>query len=251
MSSFVTRWLAPKVSPWASPGSVFRRWADHFAEGFQPLSLAGSTSGIVMTAACGAAIVAVALLEALRPGLASLGSLLFLPVLLAVWLLGPAQALAVSALAVVGRLFGYSIAGVDPGTALAEASMIVTLAITARLAARALVDSQQARARNLEQARVLELLAERERIAAKVNDAAVRRLFGLSIQLEAVAGLVDQQAHKHRLEELVAEADGLCSELRGIVFESGTLPAGSPAELGPSASRPTVPPASSLKATRR
>lgn len=167
---------------------------------------------------CTIAILVVAAAETVRPGLASLGSLLFLPVLVAAWLIGLKQAIAVSALALVTRMFGHSVSGVDFGTAISEATMIAALAVTARLAATSIVETQKADARVRQQTYSLRLLEQREQIAAEVNDATVRKLFGLSISLQALSEFLEDDDLKQRVGRLVAEIDALCAELRGLVL---------------------------------
>lgn len=222
MRNAALRVLLPVTELPRSGARFAARSFQFFPRGLQPLSLAGTSRGSVLTVLCSFAVLVVAGAETVRPGLASLGSLLFLPVLVAAWLVGLKQAIAVSALAVATRMFGHSISGVDFGTALSEATMIAALAVTARLAASSIVETQKADARVRRQAYSLRLLEQREQIAAEVNDAALRKLFGLSISLQALSEFLEDDDLKQRVARLVSEIDGLCVELRGLVFNGAT-----------------------------
>jgi len=167
-------------------------------------------------------ILLIAAAETVRPGLASFGSLLFLPVLAAAWLIGLRPAIAVCVLAVATRMFGHNMSGVDFGTALSEAAMIVALAMTARLAASSIVETQKADARMRQQSYSLRLLEQREQIATAVNDAAVRKLFALSISLQALSEFLEDDDLKQRVGALISEIDALCGELRGLVLKGAS-----------------------------
>ncbi len=193
-----------------------------FPRGLQPLSLAGTTAGTVLAISCATTVLLVAAAETVRPGLASFGSLLFLPVLVAAWLTGLRQAIAVCVLAVATRMFGHNMSGVDFGTALSEAAMIVALAITARLAASSLVETQRTDTRMRQQSYSLRLLEQREQIAAEVNDAAIRKLFALSISLQALSEFLEDDDLKQRVGGLISELDALCGELRGLVLKGAS-----------------------------
>lgn len=187
----------------------------------QPLSLGGTVLGGYVTVLCVAGVVAVTAFEAFRPGLASLGSLLFIPVIGSAWLLGQYEAAIVSALAIGARVAGYSIAGVDLGTALAEVGSLAALALTTRLAARSVVASRETAARVARNRRELELITQREEIALTLTDTAIRRLYALSIRLQAVSTAVDQPNLKVALSDAIAEADRLSANFRRLVFKQG------------------------------
>jgi hypothetical protein len=221
MRNLAVRLFAPMLTlPRSGARSAARR-LHLLPKGLQPQSLTGTPSGLALTVGCLAAILMIAAMETVRPGFASLGSLLFLPVLASAWLVGTWQAAAVSALAVATRIFGHGMSGVDFGTALSEATMIIALAVMARLAANSLVESHKAETRVREQAYLLQSLAQREQIAAKVNDATVRNLFGLSIRLQAVSELIEDSQAKQRVSAAVQDIDTLCAELRSLVFTTG------------------------------
>lgn len=185
----------------------------------QPLSLAGTAAGANLTALCAVGVVAVTVLESARPGLASLGSLLFIPVLLSAWLLARRDAVIVSSLAVAARIVGYSIAGVDLGTAIAEVVTLGSLAIVTTAAAQALVDGRAREARAAQHQRELELLGERERIALQLTDTAIRRLYALSLRLQAASSVLQQRELRQTLSDAIDETDRLATDFRELIFK--------------------------------
>jgi signal transduction histidine kinase len=190
------------------------RWPE-----LQPLSLAASRSGWLIAAVFVVVIVFVAGLESRNPGLSSLGSLLFVPVLASAWLLGNQQAATVASLAVVARLIGYLVAGVDLGTAIAEVTALACLAVMTRLAAVALIDRRRRDIDAARDRRSLELLAEREKIAGRVTDTAIRRLFGMSLRLQAALTQSEDDTVGAALRDGIAEADALIVDLRTAIFD--------------------------------
>jgi signal transduction histidine kinase len=190
------------------------------APGAQPLSLARTPAGTNLTALCAVGVVAVTLLESVKPGLASLGSLLFIPVLLSAWLLARREAIIVSSLAVAARIVGYSIAGVDLGTAIAEVVTLGSLAIMTSAAAQAFVDGRERESRVAQHERELELLGERERIALQLTDTAIRRLYALSLRLQAASSVLQQRELQGTLSDAIDETDQLATDFRELIFKS-------------------------------
>ena len=186
----------------------------------QPLSLSGTAAGAYLTVLCVAGVVIVTGCEALRPGLASLGSLLFIPVIGSAWLLGQYEAAIVSALAIGARVAGYSIAGIDLGTALAEVASLGALTLTTRLAAHSVVAGREAAARLVRDRHEVELITQREEIALTLTDTAIRRLYALSIRLQAVSTAIDQPEVKAGLSDAIAEADRLTTNFRQLIFKA-------------------------------
>lgn len=185
----------------------------------QPLSLKGTAAGAYVTVLCVAGVLIVTGFEAARPGLASLGSLLFIPVIGSAWLLGQYEAAIVSALAIGARIAGYGIAGIDLGTALAEVASLGALALTTRLAARSVLASRETAARVARDRHRLDLLTQREEIALTLTDTAIRRLYALSIRLQAVSTAIDQPDVKAALSDAIAEADHLTANFRQLIFK--------------------------------
>lgn len=185
----------------------------------QPLSLKGTAAGAYLTVLCVVGVLIVTGFEAMRPGLASLGSLLFIPVIGSAWLLGQYEAAIVSALAIGARIAGYSIAGIDLGTALAEVASLGALALTTRLAARSVLAGRETAARVARDRHELELLTQREEIALTLTDTAIRRLYALSIRLQAVSTAIDQPDLKAGLGDAIAEADRLSANFRQLIFK--------------------------------
>jgi signal transduction histidine kinase len=202
----LARRLLPR-SAWAAPE-------------VQPLSLGGTVAGVYLLAASIASVVLVTLIEVVRPGLASLGSLLFIPVLASAWLLGRREAVTVSSLALAARIAGYSVAGVDLGTAVAEVFTLAALAIVTSLAAQAIVDSRERAAQIAEHLRDMEILGERERIAMNITDTAIRRLYALSLHLQAASSILEQPALQSMLADAIAQTDQLTTDFRDQIFKS-------------------------------
>lgn len=185
----------------------------------QPLSLKGTAAGAYVTVLCVIGVLIVTGFEAARPGLASLGSLLFIPVIGSAWLLGQYEAAIVSALAIGARIAGYGIAGIDLGTALAEVASLGALALTTRLAARSVLAGRETAARVARDRHRLDLLTQREEIALTLTDTAIRRLYALSIRLQAVSTAIDQPDVKAGLSDAIAEADHLTANFRQLIFK--------------------------------
>lgn len=190
----------------------------------QAMSLARSAAGAHLTVVCVVGVVAVTLLESAKPGFASLGSLLFIPVLASAWLLDRRDAVIVSSLAVVARVAGYTIAGVDIGTAIAEVVTLGSLAIVTSVAAQALTDARERDARIAQHQREVELLEERERIALNLTDTAIRRLYALTLHLQAISSRLDQPDLRPAIGEAISESDRLITDFRELIFKSDAGP---------------------------
>ena len=204
---------------WRTTAAAAPRWIERMdvAPELQPLSLTGAPAG-ALTAVSVAGIALVIVLETSKPALASLGSLLFIPVLASAWFLGAHQAIAVSALAIGARFIGYSTAGVDLASAVAEVVTLVALGTVTRAAAVGLVEARARRIRAARERQALELLEQRERIARDVTDTAIRRLFAVTLQLEAASSQALDSRVTPALEGAIAELDSLTAELRTVVF---------------------------------
>lgn len=185
----------------------------------QPLSLAGSAWGWAGVGGCAAGIAMVIALEGHNAGFDTFGSLLFIPVLAAAWFLGDHEAATISALAIGARLIGYTVAGVDLGTAVAEVTALGFLAFMTRLAAVGLVEGRARAAKIERDKRALELLEERERLAGRVTDTAVRGIFRITLRLQAMSTLLADEDQKAALRSAIAEADAISVEFRNSIFE--------------------------------
>lgn len=185
----------------------------------RPLALAGSTWDWAAAGACGAGIAAVVVLEGHNSGLVSLGSLLFVPVLASAWFLGDRAAATISALALGARLVGYAIAGVDLGTAVAEVAALGFLAFMTRLGAVGLVEARERAARIEHDRRRLQTLQEREEIARRVTDTAIRGIFGMTLRLQAISNLLDDDEQKAAVRGVIADADAVSVEFRNSIFK--------------------------------
>ena len=183
------------------------------------LSLANSSAGARLGLLCVVSVIAVTVLESVSPGLASLGSLLFIPVLVSAWLLDRRAAVIVSSLAVAARIAGYTIAAVDVGTAIAEVVTLGALGIITSVAAQAVADAREREARIAAQKREVQILEERERIALRLTDTAIRRLYGMSLRLQAMSSVVEQHEVKMGLDEAIDETDRLMTDFRDLIFK--------------------------------
>ena len=173
---------------------------------------------------CVLCVIVVTVLEAASRGLASLGSLLFVPVLVSAWLLARRDAVIVSSLAVAGRVVGYTVAGVDVGTAVAEVVTLGALAITTSIAAQALADAREREIHIAAQRREVELLEERERIAQQLTDTAIRRLYALSLRLQAMSSVIDKREVRAALGDAIDETDLLVTDFRDLIFKPDRKP---------------------------
>lgn len=173
-----------------------------------------------------AAIAIVMIAENAAPHLTSLGSLILVAVLGAAWLLEGPPLVAVATAALASRLVAMAIGGLDAGTAVAESVAILLIATSARTAAVATARTLAAERRETEHRLQLARLDERERIASEVRSTAVRRLFGVTLSLEAE--LESQPGEvSPRLRSAVSELDQVCSELRTTIFRGERAPNGS------------------------
>ena len=212
--------VLPSVSAsWRTTAAAAPRWLERIdvAPELQPLSVTGTPAG-VLTAISVAGIALVMVLETSKPTLASLGSLLFIPVLASAWFLGSHQAIAVSALAIAARFVGYGTAGVELASAVAEVVTLVALGTVTRAAAVGLVEARARRVRAARERQALELLEQRERIAREVTDTAIRRLFAVTLQLEAASSQAVDSRVTPAVKAAIAELDSLTAELRTVVF---------------------------------
>ena len=185
----------------------------------EPLTLAGTAAGAYLGASCAAGVIGVTILESARPGLASLGSLLFIPVLASAWLLERRVAVLVSSLAVAARLVGTTIAGVDIGTAIAEVVTLGSLAIMTSVAAQAVVDARARAAEMARHQRELELLAERDRIAKNLTDTAIRTLYAHTLHLQAISSRLNQPDLRPAIGDAISESDRLITDFRELIFK--------------------------------
>ena len=63
------------------------------------------------------------------------------------------------------------------------------------------------------------VLAERERIARELHAGTIRMLFGLGLELQAIAGQAREARVAERLERCVGELDQGITELRRFTFD--------------------------------
>ena len=182
-----------------------------------PLALKGRWLGLATGLASLVLVAALSALELAFPGLATLGSLVIIPVLAAAWLLDSPLFLTVAGLALASRVVAWWGGDLDPGTAVAEIAAVLLVGATARIAALSTVQRRDAERRLSEQTLQLARLDERERIAQDIRQDTVKKLFGITLTLQAVGALPPAQAAQ-RLEEAVAELDQLCADLRHTVF---------------------------------
>ncbi len=183
----------------------------------EPLSLPGRNFRIALGAAFIAVIGTISGLEFAEPRLTSLGSLVLLPVLAGAWLLDGPLFVAVAGLALLSRALAWSVGGLDAGTAAAESAAICLVAGTTRLAAVAMVRARATEQRLAENEVLVARLDERDRIATEIQAAAVKRLFSITLSVEAAIQEPPVKAAK-RLESVVSELDQLCADMRSKIF---------------------------------
>jgi signal transduction histidine kinase len=70
------------------------------------------------------------------------------------------------------------------------------------------------------------LTEDRDRIASKINDVVIRRLYSAGLDLQSALGLLDGHRAGKGIQNAITELDQAISDLRDSVF--GTRPTGSP-----------------------
>ena len=171
-------------------------------------------------AVVGAGLLCISLIcatELVEPRLTSLGSLVLVVVLVAAWVLDGRSWWAVVALALGSRGVASLAGGLDVGTAVAESVAIVLIAGTTRAAAAAKARALAAERREAEQQAALARLDERERIASEVRTTAVKKLFDVTLGLQAAVASPPDELRR-RLQAAVSELDQVCSDLRSTIL---------------------------------
>jgi signal transduction histidine kinase len=170
--------------------------------------------------AAGAGVLSISLIcatELVEPRLTSLGSLVLVVVLVTAWLLEGRLFLGLVAVAIASRAAASLAGGLDIGTAVAESVAIVLIAGSTRAAATAKARALVAERRAAEHQAVLARVDERERIATEVRTTAVRRLFDVTLNIQAAVESPPDESRR-RLQSAVSEVDEVCSDLRSTIF---------------------------------
>jgi signal transduction histidine kinase len=180
-------------------------------------------------AVCSMMLLAILALELLVAPYGSLGALAVVPVAAAAWLLPGRGTTFIVVLALIVRVFGVSVGGVDVLTAGVEAIVLIIVAVTIRLAGSLLVRWQDSEARLRLQAESFAVLAERERIASQVYESTIHALIGATLQLQSAGTMIDQAPPRGRIQATIADLDKLIVELRQTILkpEPGISPAAS------------------------
>jgi signal transduction histidine kinase len=129
--------------------------------------------------------------------------------------LGIGAAIAVP-LAIRGRVFGALAVGWSagrPAVARADVRLVATFA------AQAAIGLEYGRARD--ELRRLAVLSERERIARELHEGMIQTLFGVGMDLQALATAVADQPTSRRLVQAVDGIDTVIRDLRNYVFGLG------------------------------
>lgn len=184
-----------------------------------PSSLSGAR-GAIFGALCGAALVAILALEILVAPHGSLGALAVVPVAAAAWFLPGRGSTFIVVLAVLVRVLGIGVGGIDPLTAGVEAIVLVIVAVTIRQAGSLLARWQDSEARLRVQAERLAVLAEQERIGAQVYESTIHTLIGATFQLQSAVAMIDQAPPRGRVQATIDELDALIVQLRQTIFKS-------------------------------
>lgn len=173
-----------------------------------PTALAGRASGWLVAVACMAVLVAIVIAEHVTPRTLNFGALSFIPVLVAVWLLGTPLAAAVTATAMLFRVMAIGLDGLHPATALVEVGTIGVVAGLGRFAVVTLTAYWAAQS----------LADERDRIARELHDGIIQSLFGVGMGLRGAGARSEEAALKARMDESVAELDGVIHDLRNYIY---------------------------------
>jgi signal transduction histidine kinase len=181
-----------------------------------PSSAAG-WRGFLVAVACLGVLLAILGGELFTPSGGSLGALALLPVATAAWLLRRTGAIVVVAAALVIRVAGVR-AGVDPLTAVAEIIMLLVAAVAIRVTAELIPRWRASLAQSQEQARILAVMTERERIGEELNSRTRQVLFTATLKLQAASSLTSNEEANARLRSALDDLDNLLSDLPREVF---------------------------------
>src|SRR5581483_4716159 len=169
------------------------------AAGSSAAHLSSSTTPRRLTAAVTAGVVAVLLVmlgaEVAMPRGVSISAFVFLPVLIAGWLLPPSLAWPVIGAAAGIRIVAIATVAADRFRAWQRAQAEV-VRLTARDA----------------------IAAEQDRIARQLTDDVVKNLFATTLDLQSAIELVDAERPRVRITKAMDRLDAQITDLRHIVF---------------------------------
>jgi signal transduction histidine kinase len=109
-------------------------------------------------------------------------------------------------------------AGVDPLTAVAEIIMLLVAAVAIRVTAELIPRWRASLAQSQEQARILAVMTERERIGEELNSRTRQVLFTATLKLQAASSLTSNEEANARLRSALDDLDNLLSDLPREVF---------------------------------
>jgi len=81
------------------------------------------------------------------------------------------------------------------------------------------------------QQRLLDVLADRDRIAGDLHDHVIQRLFASGMSLQGIVRLIAEPEARNRVTDVVAQLDETVRELRTSIFDLHTADTGGPASL--------------------
>jgi len=192
------------------------------AAGSSAAHLSSSTTPRRLTAAVTAGVVAVLLVmlgaEVAMPRGVSISAFVFLPVLIAGWLLPPSLAWPVIGAAAGIRLVALLEGPANGLTVAAEVLMIVTIGAIATVAADRFRAWQRAQAEVVRLTARDAIAAEQDRIARQLTDDVVKNLFATTLDLQSAIELVDAERPRVRITKAMDRLDAQITDLRHIVF---------------------------------
>jgi signal transduction histidine kinase len=210
-------------------GSIARaavqgRWADLGREAGETLSRWGESGrGLarswLLAALLEGVLLALLILELKTPRSGSIGALSLIPVSGAAWMLDGRQFQLVTGVAVALRLSVMVAGDVYFLTALMDVTAICIVAFALRGAKTSVRRERQLDRLAEHRARELAVLAERERIARAMVQGATKKLFGISLNLQAARTLSETPKVSERLEKAIEELDGVVTGLREDLFK--------------------------------
>ena len=165
-------WVAPNAIgggyPQPGSGALFRLTRS-LTRGLEPLGLAGTRRGTVLTAFAILAYLAVFLADVLSPGAITIGSLSYVVVLVTAWTLSGRTTVVLTIVAIGLRLLASLLGELAPVTALAQAAGIPVIAFVAYTGARNILVARRSREATQEVAELHFLLKTTQTLLANLD----------------------------------------------------------------------------------
>lgn len=191
-------------------GDTLSRWGESGRDVARDWLLAAMLEGVLL---------ALLILELKTPRSGSIGALTLIPVSGAAWMVDGMQFRLVTGIAISLRLAVMIDGDVYFLTALMDITAICIVAFALRQTKMYIRRERQLDRLAEHRARELAVLAERERIARAMVQGATKKLFGVSLNLQAARTLAETHQVSDRLEKAIEELDGVISGLRDDLFK--------------------------------